>query len=186
MGLFSKLFESSNSKSFDNMLTLHSSITRALAGVAYFDSTIGSIARAIKDERAISQIDSITAALIQALIKNGTATENDTFSGLIGTKLQRLHECNLKAKDLNPCVFYFLLLALSDANELHVDKTVSELLAFALSTFWELADGNNSTEMSARRIEENSSKFKTVARYMDIGEVGVPSIVLRKFSQPSA
>lgn len=37
MGLFSKLFESSNSKSFDNMLTLHSSITRALAGVAYFD-----------------------------------------------------------------------------------------------------------------------------------------------------
>lgn len=173
MGLFSKLFESSNSKSFDNMLTLHSSITRALAGVAYFDSTIGSIARAIKDERAISQIDSITAALIQALIKNGTATENDTFSSLIGTKLQRLHECNLKAKDLNPCVFYFLLLALSDANELHVDKTVSELLAFALSTFWELADGNNSTEMSARRIEENSSKFKTVARYMDIGEVGV-------------
>ena len=52
MGFFSKLFGKDGNGNSDNAQSMHNSITRALAGVVYYDSTMGQFARALGDKES--------------------------------------------------------------------------------------------------------------------------------------
>ena len=118
MGFFSRLFEKNDSRNSNNAQTLHTSITRALAGVVYHDLTVGQIARALGDTEAKQHVNNVISSLIQALLQNGTANGDETIESLVSDKVQRFHESDLKLKDLDPCVMSFLVWAADDAKNL--------------------------------------------------------------------
>ena len=184
MGLFSRLLGSLNGKSNEDAQTLHTSITRALTGVVYYDSTIGALARALGDDQAKQRTNKIVTALIQALIKNKTVTGKETLSDLIGIKVQRLHESNLLLEDLQLCVNYFFDSAIKDAKDLHASKTIPNLLILAYSEFDKLAKtidiGNAAAKedpgvdnvLTQERVNaaiNRLNKYKAISCYVDTG-----------------
>ena len=143
MGFFSRLFGSSknndqgsNAQASDAARALHTSITRALAGVVYYDSTMGefmrAMARTIGNEQPERRANGVIAALLQALLENGTVTGKEKLSDFVKPKVQRLHESGLTLNDLVPCVSCFLYLAIEDAKRLHANKSIVNLLIVAL------------------------------------------------------
>lgn len=181
MGFFSRLFGSSknndqsdNAQASDAAQTLHTSITRALAGVVYYDSTMGelirSIARAMGNEQPERRANGVIAALLQALLENGTVTGKEMLSDLVEPKVQRLHEGGLTLDDLVPCVSCFLYLAIEDAKRLHADKSIVNLLIVALNQFGELAASEEGPEKLALTAAKNSPKYRRIADCVDTGE----------------
>ena len=185
MRFFSRLFgasknsdQNSNKQASDAAQTLHTSITRALAGVVYYDSTMGEFERSFSRIGGIKEpgyrANDIVAALIQALLKNGTVTGKETLSDIVEAKIQRLHESNLPLRDLQPCVSHFLDLATKDARNLKADKAILGLLAFANDAFRELAVNNNTEntfdQAAVKRVLDRLAKYKTIAHFIDTGE----------------
>ena len=181
MRFLSRLFGSSknndqsdNAQASDAAQTLHTSITRALAGVVYYDSTMGelirSIARAMGNEQPERRANGVIAALLQALLENGTVTGKEMLSDLVEPKVQRLHEGGLTLDDLVPCVSCFLYLAIEDAKRLHADKSIVNLLIVALNQFGELAASEEGPEKLALTAAKNSPEYRRIADCVDTGE----------------
>ena len=171
--------------------TLHTSITRALAGVVYYDSTMGefirSIMRAMGNEQPERRANGVIAALLQALLENETVTGKEMLSDLVEPKVQRLHESGLTLDDLAPCVSCFLYLAIEDAKRLHANKSIVNLLIVALNQFGELAASEEGPEKLALTAAKNSPKYRRIADCVDTGKglpLNIPSNVSDTFTPP--
>ena len=174
MGFFSKLFGSSkNNDQNANAQALHTSITRALAGVVYYDSTMGEEVRDFLRLMGIEQPEhrenNIIAALLQALLKNGTVTGKEMLSDLVEPKVQRFRKRDLIVNDLIPCILCFFYFAIEDAKRFHADQEIINLLVTALNIFWELIEGAglDNPDLTAAK---NSSRYREIADYVDTGE----------------
>ncbi len=198
MGFFSRLFGSSknndqgsNAQASDAARALHTSITRALAGVVYYDSTMGefmrAMARTIGNEQTERRANGVIAALLQALLENGTVTGKEKLSDFVKPKVQRLHESGLTLNDLVPCVSCFLYLAIEDAKRLHANKSIVNLLIVALNQFGELAAREEGPEKLALTAAKNSPKYRRIADCVDTGEglpLNTPSNISDTFTPP--
>lgn len=198
MGFFSRLFGSSknndqgsNAQASDAARALHTSITRALAGVVYYDSTMGefmrAMARTIGNEQPERRANGVIAALLQALLENGTVTGKEKLSDFVKPKVQRLHESGLTLNDLVPCVSCFLYLAIEDAKRLHANKSIVNLLIVALNQFGELAAREEGPEKLALTAAKNSPKYRRIADCVDTGEglpLNTPSNISDTFTPP--
>ena len=198
MGFFSRLFGSSknndqgsNAQASDAARALHTSITRALAGVVYYDSTMGefmrAMARTIGNEQPERRANGAIAALLQALLENGTVTGKEKLSDFVKPKVQRLHESGLTLNDLVPCVSCFLYLAIEDAKRLHANKSIVNLLIVALNQFGELAAREEGPEKLALTAAKNSPKYRRIADCVDTGEglpLNTPSNISDTFTPP--
>ena len=175
MGFFSRLFGSSknndqgsNAQASNAARALHTSITRALAGVVYYNSTVGALARIIGNEQFGQQLEKIVEQLYLALAIGG-ATTKETLSDLIKTKVQRFSESKLDPDDLQPCVLCFLYIAIEDAKKLCVGKEVEDLLISALNKFGELTADEEDYPSIALAVKNKSSKYRELANYIDTG-----------------
>ena len=198
MGFFSRLFGSSknndqgsNAQASDAARALHTSITRALAGVVYYDSTMvefmRAMARTIGNEQTERRANGVIAALLQALLENGTVTGKEKLSDFVKPKVQRLHESGLTLNDLVPCVSCFLYLAIEDAKRLHANKSIVNLLIVALNQFGELAAREEGPEKLALTAAKNSPKYRRIADCVDTGEglpLNTPSNISDTFTPP--
>lgn len=111
MGFHSRLFglsknndQGSNAQASDAAQTLHTSITRALAGVVYYNSTVGALARIIGNEQFGQQLEKIVEQLYLALAIGG-ATTKETLSDLIKTKVQQFSESKLDLQTICSLAF---------------------------------------------------------------------------------
>lgn len=175
MGFHSRLFglsknndQGSNAQASDAAQTLHTSITRALAGVVYYNSTVGALARIIGNEQFGQQLEKIVEQLYLALAIGG-ATTKETLSDLIKTKVQRFSGSKLDPDDLQPCVLCFLYIAIEDAKKLCVGKDVEDLLISALNKFGELTADEEDYPSIALAVKNKSSKYRELANYIDTG-----------------
>ena len=175
MGFLSRLFGSSknndqgsNAQASNAARALHTSITRALAGVVYYNSTVGALARIIGNEQFGQQLEKIVEQLYLALAIGG-ATPKETLSDLIKTKVQRFSESKLDPDDLQPCVLCFLYIAIEDAKKLCVGKEVEDLLISALNKFGELTADEEDYPSIALAVRNKSSKYRELANYIDTG-----------------
>ena len=159
MGFFSRLFEKNDSRNSNNAQTLHTSITRALAGVVYYDLTVGQIARALGDTEAKQHVNNVISSLIQALLQNGTANGDETIESLVSDKVQRFHESDLKLKDLDPCVMSFLVWAADDAKNLGSSERIHNLLLYGCSTFAEIVTSEDQYEDFLRQAVNSTKKI---------------------------
>ncbi|WP_165062942.1 ankyrin repeat domain-containing protein [Adlercreutzia sp. ZJ154] len=169
MGVFSKLFGKDGNDNSANTQSMHNSITRALAGVVYYDSTMGQFARALRDKESEEKINSVVSSLIQALMKNGSVSGKETIESLVGDKVERLHNSGLKIKDLNPCLISFLVWAVDDAKKLGLDKEIIDLLFYAFSTFADTVTSEEDSTNIIRLATEGSMKYELIASYVDTG-----------------
>lgn len=169
MGFFSKLFGKDGNGNSDNAQSMHNSITRALAGVVYYDSTMGQFARALGDKESEKKINSVVSSLIQALMKNGSVSGKETIESLVGDKVERLHNSGLKLIDLHPCLISFLVWAVDDAKKLGANKEIIDLLFYAFSTFAETVTSEEDSDHMIRLATEGSTKYELVANYVDTG-----------------
>ena len=183
--------QGSNAQASDAARALHTSITRALAGVVYYDSTMGefmrAMARTIGNEQPERRANGVIAALLQALLENGTVTGKEKLSDFVKPKVQRLHESGLTLNDLVPCVSCFLYLAIEDAKRLHANKSIVNLLIVALNQFGELAAREEGPEKLALTAAKNSPKYRRIADCVDTGEglpLNTPSNISDTFTPP--
>ena len=183
--------QGSNAQASDAARALHTSITRALAGVVYYDSTMGefmrAMARTIGNEHPERRANGVIAALLQALLENGTVTGKEKLSDFVKPKVQRLHESGLTLNDLVPCVSCFLYLAIEDAKRLHANKSIVNLLIVALNQFGELAAREEGPEKLALTAAKNSPKYRRIADCVDTGEglpLNTPSNISDTFTPP--
>ena len=181
MRFLSRLFGSSkssnqngNAQASDAARTLHTSITRALTGVVYYDSTMGklerAVARTVGDEPPEQWANTIIGALVNALIKNGTVTGEEKLSDLVEAKAQRFHKSGLRFSDSWPCTLCFFYYAIEDAIKLHANEEITKYLITALNLYGAklIADGED-PEKLALAAAENSSMYREIARYIDTG-----------------
>ena len=179
MRFLSRLFGSSkssnqngNAQASDAARTLHTSITRALTGVVYYDSTMGklerAVARTVGDEPPEQWANTIIGALVNALIKNGTVTGEEKLSDLVEAKAQRFHKSGLRFSDLWPCTLCFFYFAIEDTIKLHANEEITKYLITALNLYGAklIADGEDPEEL-ALAAAENSSMYREIARYID-------------------
>ena len=167
-GLSKNNDQGSNAQASDAAQTLHTSITRALAGVVYYNSTVGALARIIGNEQFGQQLEKIVEQLYLALAIGG-ATAKETLSDLIKTKVQRFSESKLDPDDLQPCVLCFLYIAIEDAKKLCVGKEVEDSLISALNKFGELTADEEDYLSIALTVKNKSSKYRELANYIDTG-----------------
>ena len=169
MGFFSRLFEKNDSRNSNNAQALHTSITRALAGVVYYDLTVGQIARALGDTEARQHVNNVISSLIQALLQNGTANGDETIESLVSDKVQRFHESDLKLKDLDPCVMSFLVWAADDAKKSGASEEIRNRLLYGCSAFAEIVTSEDQYEDFLRQTVNSTKKYELVAEYVDTG-----------------